>query len=69
MEGKIKGLAAGYGTVTFFENQDIWDQLVEDSPRSKPMVEPWGNVVSGMLQYTGELLNFVFGACLLCLNK
>lgn len=52
MEPKLSGLAAGYGTILFFENTDVWDKLVEDSPRSQPMAEPWSNVVNGMLQYT-----------------
>lgn len=54
MKTKVQGLAAGIGTILFFENQNTWDKLVEQSPRSKPMAEPWSNVVSGMLQYTGQ---------------
>ena len=57
MEPKLSGLAAGYGTILFFENIEVWNKLVENNPRSKPMAGPWSNVTSGMLQYTGELTN------------
>lgn len=60
MKEKVQGLAAGIGTVLFFENQDVWSMLVESSPRAKPMVDPWSNVVSGMIQYAGEFIEMPF---------
>lgn len=50
-ESKIKSFAAGYGTVLYFEDQDIVRSLQENFSLYKDNFPTWSQQSSGMLQY------------------
>lgn len=49
-ETKINSFAAGYGTILYFEDQDIVKTLQESFPLYKDNFPIWSNQSSGMLQ-------------------
>ncbi|MCD8066551.1 MAG: nitroreductase family protein [Oscillospiraceae bacterium] len=50
-EKKIAGLAAGYGTIIYFEDQDTVAEYQQKFPRSAPRIPTWSEHNSAMLQY------------------
>lgn len=50
-EERIDGFAAGYGTVLFFEDQDVVKGLQEQMELYKDNFPIWSDQASGMLQY------------------
>lgn len=49
-ESKINSFAAGYGTILYFEDQDVVKGLQESFPAYKDNFPLWSNQSSGMLQ-------------------
>lgn len=49
-ESKINSFAAGYGTILYFEDQDVVKGLQESFPAYKDNFPVWSNQSSGMLQ-------------------
>lgn len=50
-EEKIKGFAAGHGTILFFEEMEITHGLEEKYPAYKHNFPLWGQQANGMLQF------------------
>ena len=50
-EAKVKGFAAGHGTVLFFEDQAVVERLQRDNPLYQDNFPPWSLQSSGMLQH------------------
>lgn len=50
-ESKVKGFAAGHGTVLFFEDQAVVQAHQRQYPLYKDNFPPWSLQSSGMLQY------------------
>lgn len=50
-EEKIDGFDAGWGTILFFEDQDIVKQLMNDFPLYADNFPVWSNQSNGMLQF------------------
>ncbi len=50
-EAKINSFAMGYGTVLFYEDQDVIKGLQEQFPRYAENFTMWSNHSAGMLQY------------------
>lgn len=50
-EEKIDGFDAGWGTILFFEDQAVVQQLMEDFPLYADNFPVWSNQSNGMLQF------------------
>lgn len=50
-EAKLNTFAAGYGTILYFEDQDVVSSLQKDFPTYADNFPIWSNQSSGMLQY------------------
>lgn len=50
-EDRMKGFSAGYGTVLFFEDQSVVEELKSKFPSYAAAFEPYSYQSSGMLQY------------------
>lgn len=50
-EDRMKGFSAGYGTVLFFEDQTVVEELKNKFPSYAAAFEPYSYQSSGMLQY------------------
>lgn len=48
---KIEGFQRGYGTILFFEDQEILENLKEKFPKNAQKFEIWAEQSQGMLQY------------------
>ncbi|QDQ03453.1 nitroreductase family protein [Lysinibacillus fusiformis] len=48
---RFHGFAAGYGTVLFFENNEVMDSFQEKFPKLKDQFPIWSQQGAGMLQY------------------
>lgn len=49
---KIDGFKSGYGTILFFEDEEVIEGLQEQFPLYKDVFPAWSLQSSGMLQYT-----------------
>jgi uncharacterized protein len=50
-EAKIDSFAAGYGTILFFEDENVIKELMEDYPLYREHFPMWSQQSNGMLQY------------------
>ena len=50
-ENKVKSFAAGYGTILYYEDVEIVEQLQKQFPTYADNFPIWSNQSSGMLQY------------------
>lgn len=51
-EKKINGFAAGYGSILYFDDQTITQNLMQKFPKYKENFHLWSHQSNGMLQFT-----------------